>query len=69
MTKINYVEFVNVIRSKPQFVTVPVMMLVCKMGGKQIVEALRSRANEYMMKPFTANIGDARLQLIRFCWR
>ena len=69
MTKTNCVEFVNVIHSKPQFVALPVMMVVSKMGGKQIVEALRSRANEYRMKPFTANIVDARLQLIRFCGR
>jgi two-component system chemotaxis response regulator CheY len=64
MPVMNGLEFVKALRTQARFAHVPVMMVTSETDTEQVVEALTAGANEYIMKPFTAEIVDAKLQLL-----
>lgn len=65
MPVMNGLEFVKALRTQARFAHIPVMMVTSETDTEQMVEALTAGANEYIMKPFTADIMDAKLQLLR----
>lgn len=65
MPVMNGLEFVKAFRTQARFAHIPVMMVTSETDTEQVVEALTAGANEYIMKPFTADIMDAKLQLLR----
>ncbi len=69
MPVMNGLEFLRVLRTQPRFADVPVMMVTSETDSAQVAEALAAGANEYIMKPFTADIVDAKLQILQFSGR
>lgn len=65
MPVMNGIEFVRALRTQAEFVKVPVMMVTSETDLEQVAAALTAGANEYIMKPFTADIVDAKLQLLQ----
>ncbi len=59
-------EFLKALRAQPRFASVPVMMVTSETDVSHVAEALNAGANEYIMKPFNAEIVDAKLLILRF---
>ena len=55
-------ELVHVIRARPDWETVPIVMLTAKSSESDIVRALDKGANDYIIKPFQPNELMARLR-------
>lgn len=66
MPIMNGLEFLKALRTQERFAQVPVMMVTSETNIEQVAEALHAGATEYIMKPFTADIVDAKLQLLQF---
>ncbi|MGA8937679.1 MAG: response regulator [Acidobacteriaceae bacterium] len=64
MPVMNGLEFVKELRTQARFAHVPVMMVTSETDIELVGEALMAGANEYIMKPFTADIVDEKLQLL-----
>lgn len=58
------VEFVAWLRSQSPTQTTPVLMVTAQRDLSQIAEALRSGANEYIMKPFTKDAIEEKLKIL-----
>ena len=57
-------EFVRTVRENQSYDEVPVMMVTTEDGMDKIVEALEAGANEYVMKPFTADAIVEKLEIL-----
>ncbi len=57
-------ELLAVIRAKDDWKAVPVLMLTAKAQEKDIVHALESGANDYIVKPFKPDELRARVRLL-----
>ena len=57
-------EFVRTVRENQSYDEVPVMMVSTEDGMDKIVEALEAGANEYVMKPFTADAIVEKLEIL-----
>ena len=57
-------EFVRTVRENQSYDEVPVMMVTTEDGMDKIVEALEAGANEYVMKPFTADAIVGKLEIL-----
>jgi two-component system chemotaxis response regulator CheY len=53
MPEMDGIEFVRAIRSTEAIKDVPVLMVTIKAGQDHIIEALRAGVNGYVIKPFT----------------
>ena len=52
MPEMDGCEFLEKLRTEPQFQDVPVMMVTTESEMEQVAVALEAGANEYIMKPF-----------------
>lgn len=64
MPEMNGLEFVTALRQKPTFAKMRVMMVTTETEATQIVKALDAGADEYMMKPFTAEALQDKLVIL-----
>jgi two-component system chemotaxis response regulator CheY len=64
MPKLGGLEFVRCLRSDPLNAEIKVMMVTTETEVDQMVTALEAGANEYVMKPFTAEIISDKLRLL-----
>lgn len=64
MPTLNGLEFVRCLRSDPRKAAVKVMMVTTETEMDQMVTALEAGADEYVMKPFTAEIISDKLRLL-----
>jgi two-component system chemotaxis response regulator CheY len=64
MPRMNGLEFIKQLRSIPQYMTAPLMMVTTETEVDQMVKALDAGANEYVMKPFTHDIIADKLRLM-----
>lgn len=64
MPEMNGLEFVKALRTQSRFDAVRVIMCTTETNVDQMVEALTAGANEYIMKPFTAEIVEAKLRIL-----
>lgn len=64
MPEMNGLEFVKAFRAKPEFGSVPLMMVTTETEVEQMVKALDAGANEYVMKPFTDDVIVDKLRLL-----
>ncbi|MFP2913425.1 ATP-binding protein, partial [Pyxidicoccus sp. 3LFB2] len=55
MPGMNGLELVRALRADPRTQTVPVMLLSARAGEEATIEGLKSGADEYLVKPFSAN--------------
>ncbi len=56
MPVMNGLDLLKAIRARPQFGSTPVIMITTETEMDQMTSALEAGANEYVMKPFTAQI-------------
>jgi two-component system, chemotaxis family, chemotaxis protein CheY len=66
MPEMDGISFIQAVRSEPVYSTLPLMMVTTNTELAQISKALEAGANEYIMKPFTADILKEKLQLLGF---
>ena len=52
MPEMDGYEFLQKVRTEPQFHDVPIMMVTTESEMEQVAVALEAGANEYLMKPF-----------------
>ena len=64
MPGINGLEFVKRVRTMPFYASAALMMVTTETEVEQMVLALEAGANEYVMKPFTADIIADKLRLM-----
>ena len=64
MPEMNGLEFVQALRAQACFAAVPVIMVTTETELDQMMLALSSGANEYIMKPFTAEMVEEKLRLL-----
>jgi two-component system chemotaxis response regulator CheY len=64
MPEMNGLEFVTAVRAKAAYADMRLMMVTTETELEQVQQALAAGANEYMMKPFTADVLRDKLQLL-----
>src|SRR5579884_1370962 len=64
MPEMTGLEFVRCVRAEPLFDLVRNMMATTETEIEQVARALEAGANEYIMKPFTRDIVEAKLRLL-----
>jgi two-component system chemotaxis response regulator CheY len=65
MPEMNGLEFVKALRANPKYEQVTVVMVTTETHIDQMVTALTAGANEYIMKPFTAEMVEDKLRLLQ----
>jgi two-component system chemotaxis response regulator CheY len=65
MPGMNGLQFVKALRAEPRYAAVPVVMVTTETQIDRIITALDSGANEYIMKPFTAEMIEDKLRLLQ----
>jgi two-component system chemotaxis response regulator CheY len=63
MPNVNGLEFVQRVRSRPEYDGVRLVMVTTETEIDQMIRALEAGANEYLMKPFTAAAVEDKLRL------
>ena len=56
MPHMSGVEFARAVRSKPQGLSVPIMMVTTRGAREDIVAAVEAGVNNYILKPFTPTV-------------
>lgn len=64
MPEMNGLEFAQKVRSDPRFASVVIMMVTTETHIEQMMLALQSGVNEYVMKPFTKEMITEKLQCL-----
>jgi len=62
MPRMNGIELVQAVRSDPQTVAIPIILLSARAGGEATIEGLESGCDDYLTKPFTAQELLARVR-------
>lgn len=65
MPVMNGLEFVQAARSRPEWADMRIVMVTTETEMSQIIRALEAGANEYVMKPFTADVLREKLELLQ----
>lgn len=63
MPEMNGLDFVKAVRSQPELNHIPLIMVTTETEASRMIQAMESGANEYVMKPFTAEILQQKLAL------
>ena len=64
MPEMNGLEFVQAVRRDSRFAHTPLMMVTTETEISQMTKALEAGANEYVMKPFTKDMIQEKLQML-----
>ena len=64
MPEMNGLEFVQAVRADPAYDDMPLMMVTTETEKHQIERALEAGANEYVMKPFTKEVMQEKLDIL-----
>ncbi|MCU0703307.1 MAG: response regulator [Fimbriiglobus sp.] len=64
MPNMNGLEFIRAVRADPSYRDLPVVMVTTEAEMSQVVRAMAAGANEYVMKPFTADVLFEKLALV-----
>lgn len=64
MPEMTGLEFIQAVRSKPEYDSMKLMMVTTESEMSQVAVALESGANEYAMKPFTKEVIHDKLALL-----
>jgi two-component system chemotaxis response regulator CheY len=65
MPEMDGLQFVKTMRADSRFAAVPVVMVTTETHIDQMVTALSAGANEYIMKPFTADMVESKLRMLQ----
>lgn len=64
MPNMNGLEFVRQMRSNPAYSEIRCLMVTTETEMKRVSDALEAGADEYIMKPFTAEVVTEKLSLL-----
>jgi two-component system chemotaxis response regulator CheY len=64
MPEMNGFEFLVAVRADPRYADLPLVMVTTETEMNQVMKALEHGANEYVMKPFTADILRDKLDML-----
>lgn len=64
MPEMNGLELVQALRADARWAMLPIVMVTTETEMSQVMRALEAGANEYIMKPFTADILRDKLDLL-----
>lgn len=64
MPEMNGLEFVQAVRANPAYNDSKIMMVTTESEMGQITKALEAGANEYVMKPFTAEVIQEKMAIL-----
>lgn len=64
MPRLNGLELIKELRSRPKFARMTLMMVTTEGEQAQIVRALAAGAHEYVIKPFTPEAIEEKLELL-----
>ncbi len=64
MPEMNGLEFVRAVRAEAAYDDMPLMMVTTESDMKNMILALESGANEYVMKPFTRDVLREKIELL-----
>jgi two-component system chemotaxis response regulator CheY len=64
MPRMNGLQFVQNVRKLPKYSTTPILMITTEGGKSEVVEALKSGVNNYIVKPFNADVLKGKLEPI-----
>jgi two-component system, chemotaxis family, chemotaxis protein CheY len=64
MPEMDGIQFLQALRADNLYDALPVMMVSTNNNSEDIATSLRAGANEYIMKPFTADIIRSKLELM-----
>ena len=53
MPEMNGLELAKWLRSNPQYENIPILMITTRGNKDDVIEAMRARVNNYIVKPFT----------------
>jgi two-component system, chemotaxis family, chemotaxis protein CheY len=67
MPEMDGIAFLREVRADVQYDALPVMMVTTNSELENVSEALEAGANEYIMKPFTAEMLKEKLELLGVC--
>jgi two-component system, chemotaxis family, chemotaxis protein CheY len=66
MPEMNGLEFTRWIRGNPQYNMLPILMITTRGNKDDVIEAMKARVNNYIVKPFTAQgLKDKIEQIIK----
>jgi two-component system, chemotaxis family, chemotaxis protein CheY len=54
MPEMNGLELTRWVRSAPQLATMPILMVTTRGNKEDVIEAMKARVSNYIVKPFTA---------------
>jgi two-component system chemotaxis response regulator CheY len=54
MPEMNGLELTRWVRAAPQFATMPILMVTTRGNKEDVIEAMKARVSNYIVKPFTA---------------
>jgi two-component system chemotaxis response regulator CheY len=57
-------EFIQTVRRQSQYGDLTIVMVTTESESEQIMRALNAGANEYIMKPFTKEVLEAKLSML-----
>ena len=63
MPEMNGLDLLKAVRNKPEYHSVPIVMVTTETEMEHMAAALEAGANEYVMKPFTRDILADKLRL------
>jgi two-component system chemotaxis response regulator CheY len=62
MPKMNGLQLVKNLRTLPRYANTPILMITTEGGKSEVVTALKSGVNNYIVKPFSAETLKAKLE-------
>jgi two-component system chemotaxis response regulator CheY len=65
MPVMNGIEFVRAVRANPAYASMAILMVTSETAFETIQAAIEAGADEYVMKPFTPEVLDEKLALVR----
>jgi two-component system chemotaxis response regulator CheY len=66
MPEMDGIAFIRAVRAQAHYAALPLIMVTTNADISHVAEALDAGANEYIMKPFTADIMREKLELLGF---
>lgn len=64
MPNMNGLELLKKIRSLPETANIPVLMITTRGTKEDVIEAVKAKLNNYMVKPFTPEILKSKIDSI-----
>ena len=64
MPNMNGLELTQAIRSHPEFGELPILMITTRGVKEDVVAAMKARVNNYVVKPFTAQVLGEKIDAI-----